>query len=144
MHACAWLLSVTLNAILLVTAPRRGTPFVVKRGIIAIFAAPAMVLVLGLILFWLDAHPSQAFADGLFQVMFTIVIIAMINIANVVFHGMVDTIKAFHERYNAANLHRFPISFLIAHAQHLKIFGTIVWCLGSVPILYGTWFDMHV
>ena len=144
MHIAAWLLSVVLNVFLLVTAPQRGAAFVVKRAIIAMVAALATVVILTVTLYWTGAHPSQAFGNGLFQLTFAILVIAMVNIANVVFQGMVDSIIAFHQRYNAANLHRFPISFLIAHAQHLKIFGTTFWCLGSPLMLYGAWFDMKV
>lgn len=144
MHVVAWILSAALTIFLLVKAPPYGAGFVIKRAIGAIVAGILLVVTLGLVLRGLAISPSHVLTTALFQCLMTVVIMAMLNGMNVVFHSMVEAQIAFHQRFNAANLHRFPISFLIEQRQGLKAFGTIMWCLGAVLMLYGVWFDMQV
>jgi hypothetical protein len=144
MHVTAWLISVAVCTALLVVAPRYGTGFVIKCAVSAIVGGMILVVLIALALRELKVQPSQGFTTILFQLLFTVVITAMLNIMNLVFHAMVNAQTAFHKRYNAANLHRFPISFVIEHVRPLKMFGTIMWCFGSALMLYGVWFDMKV
>ena len=144
LHGAAWLLSVALAISLLIRAPRYGAAFVVKRAIAAIVIGVVVVLVVALVLRGLSVQPSHGFSTALFQLLFTVVVVAMLNGANVTFHGMVDTVIGFHRRYNAGNLHRFPISFMIRNENQLKMFGTAMWCFGSTLMLYGVWFDTHI
>lgn len=144
MHGAAWLLCTTLSIFLLFAAPRHGAAFVVKGAVASIVAAIILVVMLGLILRGFAFRPSAAFTTALFQLLMTIVVIAMLNIMNILFRGMVDVQIAFHQRRNAANLHRFPISFVVAHRQQLKTLGTLMWCFGAGLMLYGVWFDMQV
>lgn len=144
MHVIAWLIFVAVCIALLIVAPRYGAGFVIKRAVGAIIGGIVLVVLTALALRGLKVQPSHGFSTALFQLLFTVVITAMLNIINLVFHGMVDAQIAFHTRCNAANLHRFPISFLIGHARQLKLFGTAMWCFGSALMLYGVWFDTQV
>ncbi|WP_034161430.1 hypothetical protein [Sphingomonas sp. ERG5] len=144
MQAIAWLISVAVCVALLIVAPRFGTGLVIKCSVGAIIGGTVLVVMIALALRGLKVQPSHAFTTALFQLLFTAVVAAMLNIMNFVFHGMVNAQIAFHKRYNAANLHRFPISFLIGYERQLKMFGTMMWCFGSALMLYGVWFDMKV
>src|SRR4051812_9530497 len=114
MHIVAWLLSVLATIVLLIRAPRYGAGVVLKAAIGSIIGSILFLVILGLSLRQLGIRSSHVFTTALFQSFFTIVIAAMLNAMNLVFHGMVEAQVAFHRRYNAANLDRFPISFLIA------------------------------
>lgn len=144
MHALAWLASVGLTVFLLWTAPRRGAAFVLKAAIAAIVLDIALFAALGFGLRSVNIRPSDAVLTLMLQLVMALIVIAMLNIMNIVFHRMVDAQIAFHKRYNGANLQRFPISFLIRHAAQLKMLGTIFWCLGAGLMLYGLWFDMKM
>lgn len=145
MNALCWLLCVAVNAVLLVALPRRlGGARIIKAGVIAIVAAPVVFVAAALALRGLGVHPSAQFAARFFAAFFTVIVMAMTNIANVAFRGMVDAIVGFHQRNNSANLDRFPISALIRHQDRLKTLASIVWRLGSGLMLYGVWFDTAV
>lgn len=144
MHVIAWLISAAVCTALLIVAPRYGTGVVIKCAAGAIIGGMMLVVLIALVLRGLKMQPSHGFTTALFQLLFTVVITSMLNIMNLVLHGMVNAQIAFHERYNAANLHRFPISFVVGHARQLKTFGTTMWCFGSALMLYGVWFDMKV
>ena len=145
LNATCWAAAVAANAcLLLFLALRRDGIYIVKRAVFVLISTPVIVLLIALILRSVGARPSPQFTVYIFAAFFTIVIMAMINIANVVFRGMVDAVIAFHEQHNASNLDRFPISALVRHRDHLKTFASIVWCLGSALMLYGVWFDMAV
>ncbi|MBM7406469.1 MULTISPECIES: hypothetical protein [Sphingomonas] len=102
----------------------------------------ALLVLIGWTLKNFDMHRSHAFTTILFQVLLTINVVAMLNIMNVAVHKMVDVQGAFHRRFNAANLHRFPVSVVISGAPQLKKVGTAFWSLGAALMLYGLWFDM--
>lgn len=140
-----WLCAVATNGWLLFRIAS-DTPAVLllKRAGIVLVGAPVCLVAIILTMAAIGAHPSTGFGDRLLSIFFTIVVLVMLTFANVTFHGMVDGISAFHRRVNAANLHRFPISFLIRHGYGLKMFGTMMWFAGGALMLYGVWFDMHV
>lgn len=102
------------------------------------------VTALGLVLRELGLRPSAQFITILFQLLFTVLVIALLNIANLAFRGIVDAQGAFHRRYNAPRLHRFPVSFVIGKAADLKSFSAWFWGIGSALMLYGVWFDMKI
>jgi len=57
---------------------------------------------------------------------------------------MIEAQIAFHKRYNAANLERFPVSFAIEKRDRLKLFATCFWGLNSVLALYAVWLKMQL
>jgi hypothetical protein len=143
LQIAAWLASVVACMVLLAKAPRRGKAFVLKTAIGSIVGSMLFVTVLGLSLRHLGIRSSHAFMSTLFQLLFTVIIAAMLNIMNLVFQGMVDAQIAFHRRFNAANLHRFPVSFVIAHRERIKAFGALFWSFAGGMMLYGVWFHMQ-
>ena len=144
LQIAAWLLSVLATMILLSRAPRYSTGFVLKAAIGSIAGSMLFVTVLGLGMRHFGIRSSHAFTTMLFQLLFTVCIAAMLNIMNLVLHGMVEAQIAFHRRYNAANLHRFPVSFVIAHRERIKAVGTLFWCFGAGIMFYGLWFHMQL
>lgn len=143
-HALPWLASVGLTVFLLWTAPRRGVAFVLKAAIAAIVLDIALFAALGFGLRSMNIRPSDAVLTLILQLVMTFIVIAMLNIMNIVFHRMVEAQIAFHKRYNGANLQRMPVSFVIRHADQLKMLGTLFWCLGAGLMLYGLWFHMKL
>lgn len=127
MHVVAWLVSVAVCIALLSIAPRHRPGLIIRWAVSAIIGGIVLVALISLALRGLEVQPSHGFSTALFQLLFTVVITAMLNILNLVFHGMVKAQTAFHTRYNAPNLNRFPISFLIGNAHQLKMFGTTMW-----------------
>ncbi|WP_380786190.1 hypothetical protein [Sphingomonas sp. R86521] len=140
----AWLVSVAVCIALLIRTSRYGIGLIVRRATGAVVGAMVLLVAIALVLRALSIQPTHGVSTALFQMLFTIVVTAMLTAINRIFHGMVDAQIAFHTRYNAANLRRFPISVLIGHARQLKLFGTTMWCFGSALMLYGVWFDMTV
>ena len=140
----AWLLSVLVTMVLLSRAPRYGTGFVLKAAIGSIVGSMLFVTALGLSLRHFGIRSSHAFTTILFQLLFAVLIAAMLNIMNLVLRGMVEGQIAFHRRYNAANLQRFPVSFVIARRERIKAVGTLFWCFGAGIMFYGLWFHMQL
>jgi len=140
-----WIIAVSLNGwLLLSVAGRLAAPTLLKRACLAFAVTPVILVAIILGVAAIGIAPSNEFGDRLFQSFFTIEIVAMLSIGNVIFQGMVDGVIAFHRRVNGANLDRFPVSFLIHHQRKLKLFGTLAWCAGGALMLYGVWFDTHV
>ena len=140
-----WIVAASLNGwLLLRLAPRLAAPVLIKRAGATFALAPVILIAIILSMAAIGASPPGGFGNRLFETFFTIEILAMLSIMNGVFHGMVDGTIAFHRRVNAANLDRFPVSFLIRRARGLKLFGTLAWCAGGALMLYGVWFDTHV
>jgi hypothetical protein len=140
-----WLFSVAANGWLLFgPTARMSNKLLFRRiGIVSV-ATPVCAVAFMLTLAAIEAHPSPNFGNRFFSVVFTVVVLKMLTFANRTFHGMIDTVIAFHQWVNRANLHRFPISFIIQHRAGLKQFGTSAWFLGGAVMLYGVWFDMHI
>lgn len=140
-----WLTANALNAWLLFVVANRIAPAkLLKRAGLVIAASPLVMVAIILALYGLGAHPSDAFGTRLLQLFFTIVVLAMLSIGNLVFGGMIAAQIGFHRRFNAANLHRFPIRFLIRHGDGMKRVASLIWCGGGALMLYGIWFDMHL
>ncbi|WP_420137677.1 hypothetical protein [Sphingomonas sp.] len=139
----AWLASLSLAVFLLWTARRRGGAFVAKAAIASIVLGMALVIGVGVVLRRLEIRPSDDVVQIAMQLLMTLLVIAMLNIMNILFHGLVEMQIAFHQRFNVANLHRFPVRFVIAHRQRLKRVATILWCFAAALMLYGVWFDMR-
>jgi hypothetical protein len=140
-----WIIAASLNGwLLLGLAPRLAASTLLKRAGAAFAIAPLILVAIMLCVAATGRAPSDGFGNWLFQSFFTVEILALLSIFNAIFHGMVDVIITFHQRANAANLHRFPISFLIRQERGLKLFGTLAWCAGGALMLYGVWFDMHI
>ena len=144
MHVVAWFVSVSLCVASLIMSARLRAGLVIKLALGAIFGGMALLTMVGWTLKKFDMQPSHAFTTILIQVLLTINVVAMLNIMNVAFHKMVDAQGAFHRRFNAANLHRFPVSFVISGAPQLKRLATTFWSLGSTLMLYGLWFHMKL
>lgn len=144
MHVVAWLISVSLCIASLIMSARLRAGLVLKLALGAIIGGIALVTAIAWALKKLEIQPSHAFKTILFQLLLTITVAAMLNIMNVVSRKMVDAQGAFHRRFNAANLHRFPVSFVISGAPQLKNFGTAFWAFGSALMLYGLWFHMEL
>lgn len=143
--AVYWLCSVAAHGCLLFgIAPRAKTGLLLRRAGIAIVAAPVCLIAVALLIKASGIRPSGSLGDRIFSFFVTAEILALLTVANVIFHGMVDAIVSFHERANTANLQRFPISFLIRFRRGLKTFGTSAWFAGGSLMLYGVWFDTHI
>ncbi|MBB3912587.1 hypothetical protein [Sphingomonas desiccabilis] len=140
-----WMLSVAGTAWLLIAVtPRLGLARTLKWAGGAI-AAVWLITSTIIVAMWLTGlDPPEWFGTRLFQLVFAAVIAGILSAGNLVFHGMVDTIIAFHEAHNAQNLERFPISFLIRHRRLLKRCATVLWCLGAGLMFYGVWTDVKV
>jgi hypothetical protein len=140
-----WLFSVAANGWLLFGRPSKMSNKLLFRLVGAVsIATPVCAVAFMLVLAAIGAHPSIEFRDGFFSVVFTVALLTMLTSINRTFHGMVDTVIAFHERVNRANLHRFPIAFLIQHRAGLKRFGTVAWFGGGALMLFGVWLHKHV
>jgi|GEM_PF-2862914 len=131
-----WIIAVSLNGwLLLSVAGRLAAPTLLKRACLAFAITLSFWLLSSSEVAAIGIAPSDDFGDRLFQSFFTIEIVAMLSIGNAIFQGMVDGVIAFHRRVNAANLDRFPVSFLIHHQRKLKLFGTLAWCAGGSDAL---------
>jgi hypothetical protein len=80
----------------------------------------------------------------LIDLIITGVMLAMLSFINTLFHGMVDSVIAFHQKHNAANVHRFPVSVLVEHRALFKRGATMLWLLGSSSMFYGVWTGTRV
>lgn len=144
-RALGWMASVALCLSLLLRARHTKQPLlIVRRAALAMVGAVVLLIAIDLAVAALGVHPSREIRTYLIMIFITAEIVSGLNIGNVVFHGMAVSLIAFHQKYNSARLHRFPISFLIKRRDHLKILGTIMWCLGSILMLYGVWFDTEI
>ena len=133
------------NCILLLHyTSRLAAVAVIRRASAAIAGAIVLVVAAMLGLWAVGAHPTPQFGNLLFSTFFTAVVLAMANMGAAMFRLAADFVTAFHVKYNAANLHRFPISVLTEHRRALDRFAALVWCVGSGPMFYGVWFDMRV
>lgn len=143
-QSVAWLISVFLCLVSLILSSRYRVGLVIKVAIGSIVGGMLSVTALGLVFRELGIRLSDQHITILFQLLFTVVVIAMLNLANLAFRGIVSAQEAFHKRYNAARLQRFPVSLVIGGAAGLKTFSICFWGLGSALMLYGVWFDMKI
>jgi len=144
MQIIGWVLSLAANFYLLFFwSATKGIAAIVKRAIAAVVLGIVMTLAIALTWAAVGAAPSQAFDNAVFQCLFTVVVLAMTNVAHAAFRGMVETIASFHETHNAANIDRFP-SRIVRQRTGLQRFSAVVWWLGSGLMLYGVWFDMRI
>lgn len=137
-----WLCTVAINGWLLFrVTPRMPVARLLKRIAIVFVGAIVCVVAITLLMVAVGMHPSDAFGKRLFSLFFATEVLALLSFVNLIFHGEVDVVGAFHRRVNAVNLDRFPISFLIRHERGLKTFGTVAWFIGGALMLYGVWMD---
>ena len=66
-------------------------------------------------------------------------VLAMLSFGTAAVAGMVETVTGFHQRHNAANLHRFPVRLLVAHPQRFRRGVAWLFFLGSGLMFYGLW-----
>ncbi|WP_420138051.1 hypothetical protein [Sphingomonas sp.] len=144
LRSLAWLANTAFTIILVIRTHRSSISSRLKWSGLALAAAPAIVVIVTLLLAALHVQPPPGFGTIMFQLLFTVTVMAMVNLVTAIFAAMVEAQIAFHEKYNAANLYRFPVSFLIARPEQLKWFVTLVFCGGSGLMLYGIWFDTHI
>lgn len=140
MKVIGWLFFVALNFWLLFFYSKTfERPVLIRRFIWAIPVVIVVSIVVALIIrlcgFTLDYAAGNAFITAVFS----FIIIFMINLFNQIFHYMVDTVVAFHQKNNAANLNRQPIKFFITNQTTLKRVATVIWFSGSALMLYGVW-----
>jgi hypothetical protein len=143
-QSIAWLSSVALCVASLILSSRYRAGLVLKLAIGSILGGMLLVTVLGLALRELRIRPSDQFTATLFQLLLTVLVIAMLNIANLAFRAILHAQRAFHQRYNAGNIDRFPVSLVIGKAAFLGKFGICFWGMGSTLMLYGVWFEMKI
>lgn len=139
------LLSVATSAwLLFVATPRIGRTRTIRWAIAAIagtFLVPAAVIV-GL---WgIGFRPPAWFGDRLFQLVFACAALALLSLMNALFGAMVEAMIRFHETNNAANLHRFPLRFVIGNRALVEKGFTCLWWTGSVLMFYGIWSDLQI
>lgn len=140
-----WLVSVAINGWLLFVVPNTvARQTLLKRAIIIAASAPVGAVAIILAMAATKIDPSGDFGTPLFRLLFAIEVLMMLTIANMVFRGMIQTVTAFHRQYNSANLHRFPVSFLIRYPRELALFVACLWFGGGALMLYGVWFHLTV
>lgn len=144
MNVIAWLICVAVCALTLFRSSRYRARVVLTSAIVAIIGGMLLVVILGLVLREMQVRLSHSFLTVLFQALMSIVTIAMLNIMNLAVRGMIAAQTSFHTRYNAANLRRFPVSFVIDQADRIRLIGTIFWSSASLVMFYGIWFHMTV
>lgn len=80
--------------------------------------------------------------DLLFRTYVSIVITILLSFANRFFPFAIARSVAFHEKYNAANINRNPIRFLIKQQDKIILVTTLLWFAGAIQTLYAVWFLM--
>ncbi len=140
-----WLMSVAINGWLLFVVTRKVAPrTLLRRAIIVAVASPVCLVAVILAVAATGVDPSGNFGTPLFQLFFATQILMLVTIAHMIFRGMIETVTDFHRQYNSANLHRFPVSFLIRHPRQLALFAACLWFGGGALMLYGVWFDFRI
>ena len=140
MKVTGWLILVALNFWLLFFYTRNiERQILIRRFIwaipVIIVVSIAVALIIRLCGFTLNYDAGNAFIAAVLS----LIIIAMINLFNQLFHFMIDSVVGFHQKNNAVNLNRQPIKFFVSNQAILKRAATVIWFLGSALMLYGVW-----
>jgi len=144
MNVLAWIISVAVCMGTLVVSSRSRAGVVLANAIASIVGGMALVTLLGLVLKEMNVHLSHGYLTALFQVLMSVVTIALLNIMNLAVRGMIAAQTSFHTKYNASNLQRFPVNLVIDHAQRIRLVSAAFWGAGSLVMFYGIWFKMTV
>jgi len=140
MKIVCWLAFIIANFwLLFVFTTKFERANVIKVAIALVPALFLLAVVVMLLMKVAGLRPDENVKNIFFSTLMALVVLVMINLFNQLFFYMLDTVLAFHQKNNSANLERQPLKFFIENQMNIKRAATIIWFLGSTIMFYGIW-----
>ncbi len=106
---------------------------------ISLLAVPILMLAGIYLLRVVDFHADQHFQDIYFAVMFSLVVMILLNLVVISADAMTRKLFHFHETENTVNAGRNPIRFALENKSGINVMYKIAFFVGSILMFYGIW-----
>jgi len=131
---------ITLNSLLIfkVNPIYKPKTTAIAYGI-SFVAVPLLMLASAYLQVIFKISMSDAADQILINVVFSLMIVILMNLFILLSDVIVNTLLNFQEKHNGANLDRNPVKFALYNKEGVKSFYRIAFFLGSVLAYYGIW-----
>jgi len=106
---------------------------------ISLVIVPVLMLAGIYLLRLLDFHADQQFQDIYFALMFSLVVMILLNLVVISAEAMIRKLFHFQETENAVNAAINPVRFALKNKSGIKAVNRAVFFVGSILIFYGIW-----
>lgn len=106
---------------------------------ISLAAVPILMLAGIYLLRMFNFHADQKFQDIYFAVLFTLIVMILLNLVVLFADAMTHKLMHFQETENTANTGKNPIRFALDNQSGIKVMYRIVFFAGSILMFYGIW-----
>lgn len=87
----------------------------------------------------IDFRADQQFQDNYFAVLFSLVVMMLLNLVVVSADAMTRKLFHFQEAENTVNAVRNPVRFALENKPGIKVIYRTVFFVGSSVVFYGIW-----
>ncbi len=108
---------------------------------ISLVAVPMLMLAGIYLLRFVEFHADIHFQDIYFDVMFSLVVLVLLNLIDISANIMMHKLFQFQEVGNRVDIVRNPTRLLLKNRQRIKVIYRIAFFMGSILMFYGIWLD---
>lgn len=106
---------------------------------ISLIAVPILMLAGIYLLRLLNFNADKQFQEIYFAVLFTLMVIILLNLVVLFADAMTNKLLHFQETENTSSTDRNPVKFALDNKSGIKIIYRIVFFAGSILMFYGIW-----